>query len=206
VPRLLIRIPWNDPRLALALGALIILAAYAIGYDSGARARLFFETSQGPALALVVTRQGDLLRLSWDREGVAVRHADGARLSIVDGDRRQRIALTAAQLRQGSISYLPLTADVSFRMEVLGTGVPPAGESARIVGPFAPSAAPLPAAVLPAEKPKKISGRRKPALPREPVVRTRALKSRSAPSRARRTVARTLDERTPTDRIDPLSQ
>jgi len=111
------------------LFALGMIALGAVGYQgylawaphqSGAAAS---QASDAPALALQVGRQGADLRVSWNRNSPAIVQATGGVLSIRDGDaQQQELHLDPDQLRHGSVTYTPATADVRFRLEVTAPG------------------------------------------------------------------------------------
>ncbi len=71
-------------------------------------------------LTLRVERTATDLLLSWNRDSDVIRNAKNGSLSISDGERRENYDMDMSQLRTGSIVYSPLTADVSFRLEVVG--------------------------------------------------------------------------------------
>lgn len=71
-------------------------------------------------LALRVERTGSELLLTWNRDSGVIHNASHAVLQISDGDQHENVDMDLAQLRNGSIVYLPVTADVEFRMEVSG--------------------------------------------------------------------------------------
>jgi len=76
----------------------------------------------GPDAALylrVERSQGELL-LTWNRDSDAVRNAEHAVLTIVDGDQHADVNLELAQLQDGSIVYSPSSPDVSFQLSVIG--------------------------------------------------------------------------------------
>jgi len=82
---------------------------------------LFRHAVRPPAaLTLRIERTATDLLLTWNRDSEAVRTARKAVLSISDGDRQENLDLNLSDLRNGSIVYSPLSADVSFRMEVTG--------------------------------------------------------------------------------------
>ncbi len=58
------------------------------------------------------------LILSWNSNSDPVRSAVRALLTIVDGDNKEAVPLDVGQLRTGSILYSPLTAEVTFRLEI----------------------------------------------------------------------------------------
>lgn len=86
------------------------------------------------SLSLRVERTGTDILLTWNRDSSAIQHANHATLSISDGDRHENYDMDLSQLRNGSIVYSPLTADVSFRMEVTGANnAKTASESVRVL-------------------------------------------------------------------------
>lgn len=85
-------------------------------------------------LALHVERTGTDILLTWNRDSASIQHAKNAVLTISDGDRHENYDMDLSQLRNGSIVYSPLTADVSFRMEVTGQqNAKTASESVRVL-------------------------------------------------------------------------
>ena len=73
-----------------------------------------------PAIPLTLRVEhsaGDLL-LTWNRDSDAIRNARKGVLTITDGDRTEN---TPIDPQVGSIMYTPLTADVSFHLEVTGS-------------------------------------------------------------------------------------
>ena len=87
-----------------------------------------------PSLSMRVERTGTDILLTWNRDSVAIQHASHAVLTISDGDRHENYDMDLSQLRNGSIVYSPLTADVSFRMEVTGqSNNKTASESVRVL-------------------------------------------------------------------------
>ena len=111
------------------LFALGMIALGAVGYQgylawaphqSGTAAS---QSSDAPALALQVGRQGTDLRVSWNRNSPAIVQATDGVLSIRDGDaQQQELHLDPDQLRHGSVTYTPANADVRFRLEVTAPG------------------------------------------------------------------------------------
>ncbi|MGP8247326.1 MAG: TonB family protein [Bryobacteraceae bacterium] len=67
---------------------------------------------------LRVERTGTDLLLTWNRDSEAIRNATHAVLTINDGDRQENYTMDPGQLSSGSIVYSPISADVSFRMEL----------------------------------------------------------------------------------------
>jgi hypothetical protein len=102
-------------------------------------------------LGLNVERNGKSLKLTWDRNAPAVRHADGASLWISDGEHVKKINLDPGQLERGSVAYWPTTGDIDFRLEVYSVAQR-VSESVRALGDgIAP--APEPAVARPANPP-----------------------------------------------------
>jgi TonB family protein len=76
---------------------------------------------------------GDLL-LTWNRDSDAIRSARNGVLTISDGDRNENHPMERNELQTGSIVYSPLTADVSFHLEVTGAdNSRTAAESVRVL-------------------------------------------------------------------------
>jgi hypothetical protein len=151
--------PGRIPRLALA-------AAAAVAVFSAGVAEYYIVRSPAaatPALSaplLEVQQNGAYLMVNWDRGAPAVRDATRGVLSVTDGSYRRHLALDEQQLRSGSLAYLPLGSDVSFRLQLFG-GKAPVSESLRVVTAEAvATAAPPAVAAIPAPpKPE----RKKPA-------------------------------------------
>ena len=124
-------------------------------------------------LALNVERNGKSLKLVWDRNAPAVRHADGAALWISDGEHVKKINLDPGQLERGSVAYWPTTNDIDFRLEVYSVAQR-VSESVRALGdgiaqaPLpAPAQTPLPA---PAQTPSHPSSERSRVLRRRAFI------------------------------------
>jgi TonB family protein len=87
-----------------------------------------------PSLSLRVERTGTDILLTWNRDSESIKTAQHAVLSIFDGDRHENYDMDLGQLRNGSIVYSPITADVSFRMDVMRPGkAAPVSESVRVL-------------------------------------------------------------------------
>jgi protein TonB len=87
-----------------------------------------------PSLVLHVERTGTDILLTWNRDSSIITKATGAVLTISDGERHENYDMDLGQLKNGSIVYSPLSADVSFRMEVtLQGGAKSASESVRVL-------------------------------------------------------------------------
>jgi hypothetical protein len=74
------------------------------------------------ALALIVLESGDSLHLTWDKDAPAIASAQSGLLTILDGDVKKSLDLTAAELRNASVVYRRTTPDVHFRLEIFLKG------------------------------------------------------------------------------------
>ncbi len=83
-------------------------------------------------LGLRVERNAGQLSLSWNPYALNIAKAQGATLSITDGDHRADVDLNPAQLRVGSVNYPPAAEDVTFRLEVVNAAGERASGSVRI--------------------------------------------------------------------------
>jgi copper chaperone CopZ len=70
-------------------------------------------------LGLRVESSSGQLLLAWNRQSGLIENTTKATLTIVDGDHTEDVDLDLATLRNGSITYSPVTGDVSFRLEVV---------------------------------------------------------------------------------------
>jgi len=76
-------------------------------------------------------RSDGRLVLKWNREADVVRDAQQATLTIADGDHTEEVPVDLGQLRGGSVVYVPITSDVSFRLEVVSRQGESRSESVR---------------------------------------------------------------------------
>ncbi|MGC9973393.1 MAG: hypothetical protein ABSE56_22685 [Bryobacteraceae bacterium] len=83
------------------------------------------------ALELKAERSDGRLVLKWNREADVVRDAQQATLTIADGDHTEEVPVDLGQLRGGSVVYVPITSDVSFRLEVVSRQGESRSESVR---------------------------------------------------------------------------
>jgi len=75
------------------------------------------STSQIP-LGLRAERQNGDLKLTWNRQSVAVLSATSGLLAIKDGDASRNIPLDPSQIRNGSILYAPTTGQIQMQLTV----------------------------------------------------------------------------------------
>ena len=74
--------------------------------------------AQDLSLSLSVTKNGDNLSVTWNRQSPAVRYAQKGMLEIDDGGYTKPVALDAAQLQNGSLIYRNASKSVRFRLTV----------------------------------------------------------------------------------------
>ncbi len=70
------------------------------------------------SMSLRARRQNGDLELTWDRESEVVRAAVSGMLSVLDGELRLQIPLDAAQVRSGSVLYVPSTDRIQIQFTV----------------------------------------------------------------------------------------
>lgn len=117
-------------RFGLYLGlwcTLLAALALLVWEDFGVISAKSDEGTASPRLTVAQWR--DKLQLRWDPASEALRKAKAAEVFIRDGQRQSRIALTSHVLQNGNIVYQPLTGNVMFRLQTLGTE--PTSESVR---------------------------------------------------------------------------
>ena len=91
-------------------------------------------TSGQSGLSLSTERTGADILVTWNRNSDAVKNAARAVLFIFDGDRHETYEMDPGQLRDGKIMYSPITADVSFRLDVTPQGKStPVTDSVRVL-------------------------------------------------------------------------
>lgn len=120
--------------IVILLGASLAVLGYVFG-----RQAVEFSQNPIPSLSLVVRKQREDLRVSWDRSSALLRDATSGWLSIIDGNSpRQVIPLNAEELKTGFVLYTPATGNVQFQLEVTRVS-----ESVLVVAPSATSSGPL---------------------------------------------------------------
>jgi len=129
------RLPWL--RLC-AVFALTTIATWGVmyvgnGYRGGTLSDLPRVGSSTPSLGLRLSRAGERVKISWDRNAPPIRNAHDAVLEINDGKDYREISVTAGELAHGSILYLPKSSEVAFRLQVYGPGTRKS-ESIRLMG------------------------------------------------------------------------
>lgn len=82
------------------------------GADSAAK------SGSRPLISLRAIKQSGFLALTWDRDSPLIAAATSGVLSIRDGDSTRVISCDAAQLRDGSLLYVPETDQISMRLTV----------------------------------------------------------------------------------------
>ncbi len=87
------------------------------------------------SIALRALAEAQTVQLAWNANSRAIRDSDGAEIEINDGGKSSQVSLTSDQLRQGKMSYLPQSRDVSFEMTVHPANGDPIHDSARLIAP-----------------------------------------------------------------------
>jgi hypothetical protein len=112
-------------RAAWAVGALAILGMATYFYSTRLSHPAVSDARQPAAapapaspLGFRVDRQGTDLSLSWDRHSPAVASATFGVVLIRENDRTRIVALTAEQLRSGSVRYKPASDEVDIELNV----------------------------------------------------------------------------------------
>jgi hypothetical protein len=78
----------------------------------------FGPVPEDDSLGLRVESSSGQLLLAWNPHCALVENATRATLTIVDGEHNEEVDLDLGTLRNGSLVYSPITADVDFRLEV----------------------------------------------------------------------------------------
>jgi hypothetical protein len=101
-------------------GAIVFLALAATASRFIESLRPYASPSrQGPqVLRLDIHSAGPLLRLHWEPNDPGIRGAVRAILHVQDGDEQSAMDLTPSELREGSVTYAPKNADITFRLDV----------------------------------------------------------------------------------------
>ena len=104
---------WSSITIALAAVVFILLL-------TTRRAPVLPPTRVGStqSVALTLTGEGDVLRLSWDGSAPGIRPGRCGVLWITDGSIQRRVILDVSQLRAGKLIYWPHTNDVSVRLNI----------------------------------------------------------------------------------------
>lgn len=106
-------------------------------------------------LALKVFESEGQLRISWDRNAKPVSQGHNAHLEINDGGAKAWVELDREQLRDGNVTYMRHTSNVTVRLVVPRAGAEPLEEVARFLGPVG-----QPAVVASAQEPQSGSASR----------------------------------------------
>ena len=131
--------PRSTKGLKLVLAALFAMVLFVVLFVYPGLMRQSSKTPEGTQadgspLQLRVERTNGELLLTWNRDSEVIRGATKAVLTINDGAQHESVEMDLAQLRNGSIVYSPQTADISFKMEVIGKDVnKTASESVRVL-------------------------------------------------------------------------
>jgi hypothetical protein len=182
----------KEPQRAVALRwivgsaiGIVILVTLFVSLNGGQFLRALSTAPQGSdesTLGLKTQRNGGELQVSWNRSAQIFGKASGGHLLISDGIVHKSVDLDSSELRTGSISYTPLTDDVSLRLNIVNAeAVVLASESAHSVVGLLP---PLP----------DLAGRSQDTA----SARTRATQPPVAPAAAKADPTRSADNSKPT--------
>ena len=145
---------------AAALGMLVLVGGFLFLYPALIHRGHTVTTAvqDSSPLSLRVERTSGGLLLTWNRDAEVIKNASKVVLSIFDGDRHEAIQMDPNQVRTGSIVYPPVSADVSFQMEVTDPHQSKTtSESLRVLDPRpSPMANPVDAAAQPQNTPKPL--------------------------------------------------
>ncbi|HUP05312.1 MAG TPA: TonB family protein, partial [Bryobacteraceae bacterium] len=155
------------------------------------------------ALTLRIQHTATDLLLSWNRDSQAVQKAQKAVLSITDGDRHESLDMNLSDLRNGSIVYSPLTADVSFRMEVVEPDQSKVSESVRVLRTPAAPAPEKTAKAQPAAQPEPAAAEEPGPADAEAQDRSAAEKKEQKPAAVKRAPPRTFAVASLAERLRP---
>jgi len=134
---------WPRRRISLLAATAILAALVAyptfkmsarLRHGAGiSRLAVFQAQSPGPqysGFALRVERQGDNLRLDWDRTAPVLAAATGGMLTIRDGKgQAKQVLLDVNLLRTGAVIYQPVHGDLFLRLVIFGQNGAKIGES-----------------------------------------------------------------------------
>jgi hypothetical protein len=152
---------WRFPPLAQAGAAAAGLVLVGVlSYYGGRLSRAGRARPAAPApvaydartLGFAVTSAAGQARVVWNAAHPAIRAAKFAALTIRDGADRSDLQLSSAQLRSGSLFYIPRTSDISFEFQVPSASGPLV-QSARLILGTADRSAAEDAAGVPAQAP-----------------------------------------------------
>ena len=87
----------------------------------------------GARTGFAANPQGNMWKLTWNRDAVAALHPTGAVLSIRDGDNERQIPLAEADLASGMVFYTPQSGNLIFKFAVATSGSTPVEEHVRVL-------------------------------------------------------------------------
>jgi CheY-like chemotaxis protein len=128
---------------ALAAGVFIMLLSTRTPVPAPIR------VGSSQSVALILTGEGDRLRLSWDGSAPGIRPGRCGVLWITDGSTQRRVILDVSQLRAGTMLYGPQSNDVSVRLNLSDANIGPSepvshSDSIYVPPPTEGSVSPLP--------------------------------------------------------------
>lgn len=218
--------PLNEPKgktgMLVGIGAAIALVLMILFVYPGIMKHGSIPTAgqSGSALSLSTERTGADILVTWNRDSDAIKNASHAVLYIFDGDRHENYDMDLGQLQDGKIMYSPMTADVSFRLDVTRKGKPaPISESVRVLrtrpsplgddpqgqpGASKPGATPAPKAATPVNTTSDTSAETPPVEETKPTASAAPPKPFDASSLVRRLHPATSSEMPDAPPIAPV--
>jgi hypothetical protein len=155
--------------------------------------------SQITGLGMRVEVEGGNLRVSWNRETLATQFMKEAVLRIDEGLQHRQLQLNAAQVADGSLLYKPASDDVTFHLEIHGSGTSVISQTVRVVDGSKPQAdfgsegrPPLPTRGITKRHPPKSPRQLEPKTMFQPTPGLQVLR-RSQPNLQREIAARPPD-------------
>jgi hypothetical protein len=110
--------------LLVGIGLLIFKAPAALKHANGSGAAAAHQLQAGgsyPGLPLRVEKQGDDIRLDWDRTAPVLGAATGGMLTIREGDAPEKqVLLDLNLLRTGAVMYRPVHGGIVLRLVIFG--------------------------------------------------------------------------------------
>ena len=132
---------WLAAGAALALAMVVILVG--LNYRS-AKASQIPGILPASNLGLHVQRNAGSLALTWNQDSPDVIKANNAILEIRDGNNQTTLRLDQAELRSGSVPYVPSSEDVQFDFQMYRNGRISSVDSLHLLMTSPPVAAPAP--------------------------------------------------------------
>jgi TonB family protein len=115
------RLQWEVVASGLMIAAALALLWWQYHGPSGEEAATVAQAapSHVSSLGLAVHPGEGGWRITWDPASLAARESVKGVLNVTEDESRERIPLTAAQVRNGSATYRPIGDDITFRLDLV---------------------------------------------------------------------------------------